>query len=96
MRWKAHFYLNPQNEHKTEETYGFNSKAIKLTSFENRMLKIIQNIKFKDTKCKYQKMLFNDVIKINKSNMLFVPGDKTSNFYKWTLNLIMIFFIRTL
>jgi hypothetical protein len=22
MRWKAHFYLNPQNEHKTKETYA--------------------------------------------------------------------------
>ena len=27
MRWKAHFYLNPRNEHKNKETYGFNSKA---------------------------------------------------------------------
>ena len=27
MRWKAPFYLNPQNEHKTKETYGFNSKT---------------------------------------------------------------------
>jgi hypothetical protein len=55
MRWKAHFYLNAQNEHKTKETYGFNSKTTpaqvpELTSFENRMLKMIQNIKFKDTK----------------------------------------------
>ena len=39
-------------------------------------------IKFKDTKCKFQKELFNDVNKINKSNMLFVPADKTANFYK--------------
>ena len=75
MRWKAHFYLNPRNEHKNKETYGFNSKATpsqipELTSFENRMLKMIQNIKFKDTKCKFQKELFNDVTKINKSNML--------------------------
>ena len=46
------------------------------------MLKMIQNIKFKDTKCKFQKELFNDVNKINKSNMLFVAADKTTNFYK--------------
>jgi hypothetical protein len=87
MRWKAQFYLNPRNEHKNKETYGFNSKATpsqipELTSFENRMLKMIQNIKFKDTKCKFQKELFNDVNKINKSNMLFIPADKTTNFYK--------------
>jgi hypothetical protein len=43
---------------------------------------MIQNIKFKDTKCKFQKELFNDVNKINKSDMLFVPADKTTNFYK--------------
>ena len=87
MRWKAHFYLNPGNDHKNNETYGFNSKATQsqipdLTSFENRILKMIQNIKFKDTKCKFQKELFNDVNKIKKSNMLFVPADKTTNFYK--------------
>ena len=26
MRWKAHFFLNPENKHDKKETYGFNSK----------------------------------------------------------------------
>ena len=84
MRWKAHFYLNPKTENMNKETYGFNSKQTppqipELVSFEDRMLKMIQNIKFKDIKCNFQKKLSTDVTMINKSKTLIVPADKTTN-----------------
>ena len=43
---------------------------------------MIQNVKFKNVKCGYQKQLSNDMKNIKKSESLFVPADKTNNFYK--------------
>jgi hypothetical protein len=42
MRWKAHFFLNPENKHDKKETYGFNSKKSplhipELASFNNEL-----------------------------------------------------------
>ena len=75
MRWKAYFYLNPEVSNNNRETYGFNSKNTpphipELESFENRLLDMIHNVKFKNVKCGYQK---NDVKNIKKSESLFVP-----------------------
>ena len=87
MRWKAHFFLNPENKHDKKETYGFNSKKSpshipELASFENRMHDMFQNVKFKDVKCGFQKKISSDVKNIRKNESLFVPADKTTNFYK--------------
>ena len=87
MRWKAYFYLNPEVSNNNRETYGFNSKNTpphipELESFENRLLDMIHNVKFKNVKCGYQKKLSNHVKNIKKSESLFVPADKTNNFYK--------------
>ena len=46
------------------------------------MTKLIQNIKFKDTKCSFQSKLSSDIRnKIKKPNALLIPADKTANFY---------------
>ena len=43
---------------------------------------MITNIKFRRTKNHFQNKLRNDIKRINKDNHLFIPADKTSNFYK--------------
>ena len=86
MRWKAYHFLN-QAETTEKETYGFKSRNSPpqindLRPFEDAMTKLIQNIKFKDTKCSFQSKLSSDIRnKIKKPNTLLIPADKTTNFY---------------
>jgi hypothetical protein len=40
---------------------------------------MIQNVKFKDVKCGFQKKISSDVKNIRKNESLFVPADKTTN-----------------
>jgi len=56
--------------------------ATDLLPFENTMTNLIQNIKFKDTKCSFQSKLNDDIKKkIDKKDSLLIPADKTTNFY---------------
>ena len=87
MRWKAYF-LN-QQETSTKDTYGFKSKHSppkinELIPFEEGMVDLIQNIKFKDNmKSSFQQKLDADIKnKIKKPNSLLIPADKTTNYYK--------------
>ena len=43
---------------------------------------MIKNVKFRDVKCNFQKKLSPDVKNIKRNDALFVPADKTTNFYK--------------
>ena len=75
----------------SKENHGFNSRQSppqvpELISFENRMLNLIQSIKFKKPKCKFLKKLATDAKIIKKSENLFVPADQTTNFYKMDPN----------
>ena len=91
LRWKAYHFLN-QNSEAEKETYGFKSRNSPpqindLIPFEEGMAKLIQNIKFKDTKCSFQSQLNNDIKnKIKKPNTLLIPADKTTNFYEMNPN----------
>ena len=86
MRWKAYHFLNG-TESTASESYGFKSRNSspqigELLPFEEAMAKLIQNIKFKDTKCSFQRKLNSDIKnKIKKPNTLLIPADKTTNFY---------------
>ena len=88
MRWKAHFYLNPDTNGKQKETFGFNSRntppqVSAMLNFEKRLLSMIENIKFKKVKCWFQQKLSSNIQdNIKKSSDLLIPADKTSNFYK--------------
>ena len=54
-----------------------------MLNFENRLINMIENIKFRNNKCRFQTKLSSDVINYTKnSNELLVPADKTTNFYK--------------
>ena len=86
MRWKAHHFLN-KTESTANEWYGFKSKNSppqinELLPFEDAMAQLIQNIKFKDTKCSFQSKLNSDIKKkIKKADTLLIPADKTTNVY---------------
>ena len=87
MRWKAYYFLN-QQETSTKDTYGFKSKNSppkinELIPFEEGMLDLIRNIKFKaNTKSNFQRKLDADIKnKIKKPNSLLIPTDKTTNYY---------------
>ena len=53
-----------------------------LVIYENRMLNMVKNVKFRDVKCNFQKKLSSDVKNVKRNNGLIVPADKTTNFYK--------------
>lgn len=88
MRWKAHFYLNPEAKGQEKETYGFKSRLTppqipEMITFENRLTNMIQNIKFRNINCEFQKKLASDIkTKLKDSNKLLIPADKTTNFYQ--------------
>ena len=46
------------------------------------MALLIENIKFKSTKSNLQCKLKKDLKKIKSDNHLFIPADKTNNYYK--------------
>ena len=89
MRWRAHYFLHPPSLREKQETFGFNSKKSppqtpELNKFESKMASLIQNIEFKaDFKpTEFQKNLSGHTDAISKDNKLYVPADKTTNFYK--------------
>ena len=87
MRWKAHFFLNPDIGRRNKECYGFNSTkspphVSELENFESKMLEMIKNVQFKQVHCKFQKKLSTDIKNIKNTKSMFVPADKTTNFNK--------------
>ena len=67
MRWRAYHYQNP-SESTTKETFGFKTTNCpppisELSKFEERMLKLVQNIEFRDTNSTFQKKLSQDMKK---------------------------------
>lgn len=91
MRWRAFFYLHPEANVSTKETYGFNSSKTppvidEMRVFENRMTDLIQNIEFDNHSNDFQRQLKNDIKLINEETKLIIKADKTTNFYKMTPN----------
>ena len=92
MRWRAYHFLNPSTAPDHRETYGFNSKKTppqvpELNEFEAKMTNLIQNIESKASRpSEFQKKLSEHVESVNKDNNLYVPADKTTNFYKMNAN----------
>ena len=87
LRRRAFFFLNPKVDREEKETFGFNSTRPpphipELKNFEEGLASMITNIKFRRTKNHFQYKLRDDIKKSNNDNHLFIPADKTSNFYK--------------
>ena len=50
------------------------------------VLKLLESIKFRDTKNHFQENLANDLKKINSSDKIFIFADKTRNIYETPLD----------
>lgn len=97
MRWKALFFKkkeeDSENESDSDEeeyekrTYGFNTSnsppAInELSSFEQDVWDLVDNVKFTDKKTYFQKKMDSDIKDISKSKNVFMKSDKTGNLYE--------------
>ena len=87
LRWRSFFFLNPEIRPNYKETYGFQTtkpppRVPELKEFEDEMIKMIQNIKYRKANNDFQKQLRTDVKKIQEEKYIFVAADKTSNYYK--------------
>ena len=93
MRWKAIFFSEEDHteeeddEQQDHETFGFKTfntpkQVPEPIEFENELIEIVKNIKFKKGISNFQLKLKNDLKSINESSKLYVPADKTTNMYK--------------
>ena len=68
LRWRTFFFLNPNTEKTTKETYGFISTKSppsipELKDFEEGLVPIIENIKFRNVNNSFQRVLRSDIKK---------------------------------
>ena len=87
VQWKTYHFLKPTEKPTTKESFGFPTTrppppTKELAEFEDKMILLIQNIQFKNHKCNFQKQLSQDTIKIKTDKKMFIPADKTANFYR--------------
>ena len=95
MRWKAFFFEktvshnNSNNNTTSDNQNKYNLKSRRcppqiegLKNFENDLIKMIENIKFKNISDNFLDKLKEDTNKIKSSEKVFVFTDKTQNFYE--------------
>ena len=88
MRWKAIFCNTPSEERQPNiETYGLKSsncprQVKELIPFENDLMQLAKDIKFRRTKNNFQVRLKEDIRNITNSDKTLTAADKTSNMYK--------------
>ena len=87
MKWRSHFFLNPQPTGIKKETFGFNtSKAApiipKLKTLEDNLLKLVKDIEFREHNNSFQNKLKHDARNIKNEEKVLIKADKTTNYYK--------------
>ena len=87
LRWRAFFFLNPNEGGEGKETFGFKSlrpapPTDSLKEFEGKLIDLIQSVETKRVKNDVQETLKKDAEKVRKDDQLYISADKTSNFYK--------------
>ena len=90
MRWKAFFFLKGEEcdeEPTWSHMFGFKTRRCPpqiegMRRFEDDMLHLVENIKFRDVRDSFQKELKEDIKSIKRSDKILVPAGKTRNFYK--------------
>lgn len=87
LRWRTHFFQNPSDNPSTKQTFGFKSlraapQVPDLRPFESNLLKLIENIKFKQNINPFLTNLGTLAKNIQQEDKVFIPADETSNFYK--------------
>ena len=87
IRWRAHFFLNPNDAYTPKPTYGFPTtktapQVKELQNFENDLYDVVNNIQFTSFRSPFQKKLSNDVKTINNNSNVYLIADKTRNIYE--------------
>ena len=88
MRWKVIFGSKDDESNKhLPETYRLKSdncpaQVKELVPFENDLIQLVKNIKFRKIKNDFQKKLSKDIRDFKSSNKTLTPADKTLNMYK--------------
>ena len=87
LRWKAEMYLRPLPAGIKKEKYGFrsleNAKPVpEMQIFEEKLCDLTRKIEFREVSNTFQNQLNVDIRNIQNEPKLFVPADKTTNFYK--------------
>ena len=86
MRWKAHNHENT-DEVADKKTYGFKSARVPkplepLKAFEEDLYNMVCSIEMKHHHDPFQQQLSKDVREIRSSKEVYVPADKTNNYYR--------------
>ena len=89
MRYKAMYFKKAEkNEDRTiPERYGLKTESCppqipELIPFEEELIHLIKEIKFRKVRNNFQKKLSNDIKMISSSLKTVTPADKTSNMYR--------------
>ena len=89
MRWRAFFFLeNGETEERQQEnhhrfkTRKCQPKVEELDEFEEDLLTMIEEVRFRNTTNRFQQRLKEDIWKIRKSKNIIVPADETRNMYE--------------
>ena len=87
LRWKMFFIKNPQTTKSDKQTFGFNTEvtapySAELKLFEDDLLELTANVKYKPVRNDFQNNLTKDIKKIDESKEVIVEADKTGNLYK--------------
>ena len=86
---KAYFFLNPNAKSSAKEAYDFNSTknsppTDELKEFGDRLLNIIQNIKFKTVNDKFLNDLKKDIKAIRNDSKVLFSADKPTICTRWS------------
>ena len=86
LRFASHFFLNPNEVPAYKNWYDFKSNkpaphVKELKDFRNDLLKMSENLEFRDRTNEFMKKLNTDVARINDTEKVIVKADKTSNRY---------------
>jgi hypothetical protein len=82
MRWKANFFLKGSTTQNQSNLFGLSSNKLPLSipllkPFEDDLIKLIENVKFRRSKDQFHTSLAKDLKKINSSPNIFIFVDKT-------------------
>ena len=85
LRWRAHFFLNPQGKPQKDKFGSMSLKAApkvkELQILEDGLYNLVRNVEFKKFSNSFQRKLKEDRNRIVSEPNMIVPADKSSNHY---------------
>ena len=87
IRFKTKFFEDANVAAEDYDTYGFKTKRSPkpvnyLQTFEENLIKMVQNVELRTTRSRFQTELLKVVRDVSRCKNLIIPSDKTANFYE--------------